>query len=114
MASTADPHGHAHDEHHHELGFWQKYVFSTDHKTIGIQYGLTGLVFLLFGFGLMLIMRWQLANPGTAVPVVGTTLGALEDWLAASHPLQDGHFDWWFWLRPVTEIFPKGVLSADG
>ena len=28
----------AHDAHHEELGFWRKYVFSTDHKTIGIQY----------------------------------------------------------------------------
>ena len=23
-------------------GFWQKYIFSTDHKIIGIQYGITG------------------------------------------------------------------------
>ncbi len=30
-------------EHHEELGFWQKYVFSTDHKWIGIQYAVTGL-----------------------------------------------------------------------
>ena len=35
-------------EAHHELGFWQKYVFSTDHKVIGIQYGITALVFLFF------------------------------------------------------------------
>ncbi len=70
-----DSHGHDHDDHH-ELGFWQKYIFSTDHKIIGIQYGLTGLVFLLFGFMLMLVMRWQLANPGAAVPVIGGLLHA--------------------------------------
>jgi hypothetical protein len=29
------PHGHAHDDHHEELGFWRKYVFSLDHKVIG-------------------------------------------------------------------------------
>ena len=40
------------------------YVFSTDHKVIGIQYGITGLLFLLFGFSLMMLMRWQLAYPG--------------------------------------------------
>ena len=58
------PHGeHGHGEHH-ELGFWQKYVFSTDHKVIGIQYGVSGLVFLFFGFTLMMLMRWQLAYPG--------------------------------------------------
>ena len=43
------PHS-AHAAHHDEPGFWLKYIFSTDHKVIGIQYGLTGLVFLLFGF----------------------------------------------------------------
>ena len=59
------------EDSHHELGFWRTYVFSTDHKTIGIQYGLTALLFLLFGFGLMLLMRWQLAYPEQALPVIG-------------------------------------------
>jgi cytochrome c oxidase subunit 1 len=69
-AHGSHDHGHAHDDHH-ELGFWQKYVFSTDHKVIGIQYGITGLLFLFFGFLLMIVMRWQLANPGEAIPYVG-------------------------------------------
>src|SRR5947209_18203898 len=56
------PHA-AHAAHHDEPGFWRKYIFSTDHKMIGIQYGLTGLVFLLFGFCLMMVMRWQIAYP---------------------------------------------------
>src|SRR5712692_9324666 len=59
---------------HHELGWWRKYIFSTDHKVIGIQYGFTGLFFLLFGFSLMMLMRWQLAYPGQALPVVGKAL----------------------------------------
>lgn len=66
--------GHEHDDHH-ELGFWSKYIFSTDHKTIGIQYGLTALSFLFFGFILMLLMRWQLAYPGESLPVLGKVLG---------------------------------------
>ena len=38
--AVAPPTPHAHDSHHHEeLGFWRKYVFSVDHKVIGIQYG---------------------------------------------------------------------------
>jgi cytochrome c oxidase subunit 1 len=69
-----DPHGHGGHEEHHELGFWQKYVFSTDHKVIGIQYGITGLIFLFFGFCLMMLMRWQIANPGEPVPYVGALL----------------------------------------
>ena len=51
------PHLGAHEAHHEELGFWRKYVFSTDHKVIGIQYGVTGLLFLFFGFCLMMMMR---------------------------------------------------------
>ncbi len=68
----------AHHDDHHELGFWRKYVFSTDHKVIGIQYGITSLVFLLFGFSLMMIMRWQLAYPGQTFPLkwVADLLGA--------------------------------------
>jgi cytochrome c oxidase subunit 1 len=64
-------HGHdAHDDHghdHHELPWIRKYVFSTDHKVIGIQYLWGGLAFLYFGFGLMLLMRWQIAFPGQAL-----------------------------------------------
>jgi len=65
--TTANSHGgdaHAEDHDHHELPFLQKYVFSTDHKVIGIQYGITSLLFLAFGFFLMMIMRWSIAYPG--------------------------------------------------
>jgi cytochrome c oxidase subunit 1 len=79
MASTdttvqhAAPHGHG--THHAEPSFWRKYVFSTDHKTIGIQYAVTALLFLLFGFSLMMLMRWQLAFPGKALPLIGALFG---------------------------------------
>ncbi|OUW61524.1 MAG: cytochrome C oxidase subunit I [bacterium TMED198] len=63
---------------HHEESFLRKYIFSIDHKIIGIQYGITSLFFLLFGFSLMLVMRWQLAYPDTPVPLVG----GLIKWLA--------------------------------
>ena len=47
-AAVAGPKAHvAHEAHHEELGFWRKYVFSVDHKVIGIQYTVTGLLFLL-------------------------------------------------------------------
>src|SRR5262245_5228533 len=83
MQSTTQalPHPHAHEAHHEEAGFWTKYIFSTDHKIIGLQYGITALGFLFFGFCLMLIMRWQIAHPGEPVPVVGpllaSTLGSM-------------------------------------
>src|SRR5580704_15159012 len=69
-----DPHAHGGEHEHHELGFWRKYIFSTDHKVIGIQYGICGLIFLFFGFSLMMIMRWQLAYPGQALPLIGEWL----------------------------------------
>src|SRR5262245_28039109 len=67
-----EKHGHdvGHAEAHHE-SFWRRYVFSQDHKVIGIQYGLTALVFLLTGFSLMLLMRWQMAFPGEPIPLIG-------------------------------------------
>ena len=69
-----EPHEHDAAHEHHELGWWRKYIFSTDHKVIGIQYGLCGLSFLFFGFCLMMLMRWQLAYPGQALPVIGKWL----------------------------------------
>ncbi|MDP6751345.1 MAG: cbb3-type cytochrome c oxidase subunit I [Candidatus Poribacteria bacterium] len=55
-----------HDHHHHDEGFWRKYIFSVDHKVIGIQYGITSLIFLLVGFCFMLVMRYQMAWPEKA------------------------------------------------
>jgi cytochrome c oxidase subunit I len=68
-SSSPTTHGaeHGHDDHE-ELGFWRKYIFSTDHKVIGIQYGICGLFFLFFGFCLMMMMRWQMAYPGQPIP----------------------------------------------
>src|SRR5438067_12784549 len=69
-----DPHSHSAEHEHHELGWWRKSIFSTDHKVIGIQYGLCGLAFLFLGFCLMMLMRWQLAYPGQALPMIGKFL----------------------------------------
>src|SRR5882724_6698329 len=74
QATHAIPHTGIHEEHHADAGFWRTYVFSTDHKVIGIQYGVTALAFLFFGFCLMLMMRWQIAHPSQAVPLVGPLL----------------------------------------
>ena len=75
---TAHEHAHSggHDHAHEELGFLRTWVFSLDHKVIGIQYAVTGLLFLLFGFTLMMIMRFQMAYPGHPIPVIGEWFGA--------------------------------------
>ncbi len=75
-AETHD-HDHGHDDHghaHFDPGFWAKYIFSTDHKVIGIQYGVTALSFLMFGLMLMMMMRWQIAHPSQPVPLIGWLL----------------------------------------
>jgi len=74
-------------EAHAELGFWRKYVFSTDHKTIGIQYGLSALCFLFFGFCLIMLARWQLAYPGQPIPILGRFLP--ETWVDQGAMLPD-------------------------
>ncbi len=80
--------------------WWRRYVFSTDHKVIGLQYGITGLVFLFFGLCLMLVMRWQLANPGQAVPVIG---GMLRFFFG------EAAFDF-----STDSLHRMGMLTADG
>ena len=59
---------------HHELGFLRKYIFSVDHKVIGIQFMLTGLVFFLVGGLMAMAIRWQLAWPWESMPLVGRLL----------------------------------------
>ncbi len=56
------------EEHHEKTSFWRQYIFSVDHKVIGLQYGITALCFLLVGFLLMMMMRWQLAFPEEPMP----------------------------------------------
>jgi heme/copper-type cytochrome/quinol oxidase subunit 1 len=45
--------------------------YSTDHKVIGLLYGFTSLFFLLIGFMLVLIIRWQVASAGQPLPIIG-------------------------------------------
>jgi cytochrome c oxidase subunit I len=59
----------------HATGVRGVRLFSTDHKVIGVQYALTALFFLLSGFCIMMLMRWQLAFPGEALPWLGKILG---------------------------------------
>jgi cytochrome c oxidase subunit 1 len=62
------------DHEHHELSFIRKYIFSVDHKVIGIQFMFTGLVFFLLGGLMAMAIRWQLAWPWEKMPVIGSML----------------------------------------
>ena len=74
MNNATAVHGGADISDVHRQGFVRTYIFSLDHKVIGIQYAVTGLLFMLFGFVLMTIMRYQLAYPMTPVPIIGGLL----------------------------------------
>src|SRR5689334_22857046 len=54
-----------HDDHR---TFVQKYIFSTDHKIIGIQFLFLSLLFLFLGGVLAMQIRWQLGYPGQPMP----------------------------------------------
>ena len=58
---TTGDHDTAH--HGHELSFIQKYIFSQDHKVIGIQFMCSSLFFLFVGGALAMIVRLQLGWP---------------------------------------------------
>jgi len=51
--------------------FIRRWVFSVDHKVIGLQYLFTGFAFLILGTLLSLLIRWQLGFPGKALPLMG-------------------------------------------
>ena len=76
--TNAHSHDHSHD--HHELSFIQKYIFSTDHKVIARQFLFVALFFLLVGGFMAMLIRWQLAYPGEAIPLIGKFLP--DTWVA--------------------------------
>ncbi|HEU5118430.1 MAG TPA: cbb3-type cytochrome c oxidase subunit I, partial [Isosphaeraceae bacterium] len=76
-ASEAAAQHHAEDAHHHHDGvhpapsnFITRYIFSSDHKVIAIQFLFSGLLFFVIGGLLALAVRWQLAWPWSSVPIL--------------------------------------------
>ncbi len=67
-------HSHESHDHHPQHGFFRTYVWSHDHKMIGIQYLFASLFFMAVSGLLAMGVRWQLAFPGQPVPVIGHLL----------------------------------------
>ena len=67
-----------HDEPQAPGSWWRRYIFSTDHKVIGIQFLFSSLIWLVLGGLLALAIRWQLAWPWSDMPVFGPWLFASE------------------------------------
>jgi cytochrome c oxidase subunit 1 len=51
-----------------------KYLWSTDHKIISLQFLWSSIFFLLLGGAMAIAMRWQLAFPGHPIPLIGQWL----------------------------------------
>ncbi len=87
MSNEANMHGHAevithhdvhHDEHHvhhHKETFITKYIFSQDHKTIGKQFLITGIVWAIIGGLFSVLFRLQLGFPEQTFPILETFFG---------------------------------------
>lgn len=66
-----------HDEHHghHKETFISKYIFSMDHKTIGKQFLITGMVWAVIGGLFSVLFRLQLGYPDQTFPILETFFG---------------------------------------
>lgn len=91
---------HGHDEH--KLGFFRTYIFSTDHKMIGLQYLFTSLFFLLVGGFLALLVRWQIGFPGTPLPILGQFLQAPY---VIDGVIQPGFYNMLFTMHATIMVF---------
>lgn len=75
---VAHSHEEAHDNHehdHHEVTFWNKYVFSTDHKMISKQFLITAIFMAVIAMLLSSIFRLQLAWPDEKFAFLEPILG---------------------------------------
>ncbi len=76
--ATAHSHGthevHGHD-HHHEESFLTKYIFSTDHKMIGKQFLITGIIWAIIGGLFSVLFRLQLGYPDATFPFLEELFG---------------------------------------
>jgi cytochrome c oxidase subunit 1 len=71
MATAPVSHSDSHGHGHHQPGFVEKYLWSTDHKMIAMQYMFTGMAMGLIGGFFAYAFRMQIAFPGVSVPGFG-------------------------------------------
>ncbi len=74
MAQVAAAHAaHAHEPHAPQAFIW-KYVFSKDHKVIGVQYYVTAMLMAVVAGLLAMLIRLQIAWPAEPMHAVGKVL----------------------------------------
>jgi len=72
VCDSHEAHGH---DHHHEESFLTKYVFSTDHKMIGKQFLITGIIWAIIGGLFSVLFRLQLGYPEMTFPFLEDLFG---------------------------------------
>ncbi len=83
-ATAVEARAHAEHEHHGPKGIL-KYVWSTDHKIIGMQYMFTGMFMAVIGGFMAYVFRMQLAFPGLSVPGFGVVSPGEYNALITNH-----------------------------
>lgn len=98
----------------HEQTFVSKYIFSFDHKMIGKQFLIYGMIMLMLGGALAMMVRWQLAYPEKPLPLIGASENYLEN--SEVTTFMDGFWEDWLsqdsedqnWL---TKRMPVGIIT---
>src|SRR5438270_8100133 len=75
-AVTHDVHHDGNGHHHHKQSFVTKYIFSQDHKTIGKQFLITGIIWAMIGAFFSVLFRLQLGFPDQHFPFLEKLLGS--------------------------------------
>ena len=91
--NTDVPHAHEEHEEHHHQNFFEKYIFSQDHKVIAKQFLFMGIMWAFIGGFLSILFRMQLGWPEATYTFLEPILGG---WVT------NGKIDPEFYLAMVT------------
>jgi cytochrome c oxidase subunit I len=75
VGTTHEVHHDEHHVHHHKETFITKYIFSQDHKTIGKQFLVTGIIWAIIGGLFSVLFRLQLGFPEQTFPILESVFG---------------------------------------
>ncbi|HKB45074.1 MAG TPA: cbb3-type cytochrome c oxidase subunit I, partial [Chitinophagaceae bacterium] len=75
VVTSHEVHHDEHHVHHHKETFITKYIFSQDHKTIGKQFLITGIIWAMIGGLFSVLFRLQLGYPDQNFPILETVFG---------------------------------------
>src|SRR5438132_10061653 len=96
----SEGHSHAVAVHHEEMSFLRRYIFSEDHKIIGIQFLFSSIIMFLIGGTLALFVRVQLGWPHGEIPIIGQWL-----WSHNGNRMDPSSYTMFFSMHATIMIF---------